>query len=482
MLRHNPKYQPSYLTGIPGILLVMTILTILSAIAYHNVNDNFFSCDDFVWLKNAIITVRHPLNILTQDIAGWFRPLGHLTFAINYLLFGVHNPVAYVIVSIGFHILTSLLVFILTAMLLNNRYFAFWAAAFFAVQHVHWEAVAWSSIVAEVLAALWFLLTIICFLQWRERSAYSPRSQIRRHPGRAYYILAHIAMVLSFLSAESAVTLPAMLLLADLFYARNVWRHSSLRAISAHFSLWALWLIYVAYELWIQWNGHHLGAGGDYAVNLQFFLTLFRSLLAYIFPKPLLLFMLQSQSLLAAIFSLWIGLVLLGLLTLLFIKMPTRDYPHALYAGLWTIITLLPFCGFTRFTIIDSRQFYLSSVGISILFSLFLKSFSHNIQWGTLKTRLFKKSVLALGILGIFTWNILEIWHEDILFEDYAREGEHVLQTLRRSYPDFPENARLYFSGLHTPPQFLADMLFVYYALPPARTSYVSSEKIRQLQ
>ncbi|MCP4432217.1 MAG: hypothetical protein GY806_14675, partial [Gammaproteobacteria bacterium] len=225
-----------------GTIFVVILLTILTIIAYHDVTDNFFSSDDFVWLKNAIITLKNPLNIFTTDIVGWFRPFGHLTFAINYLIFGVKYPVGYVVVSITFHIITAFFVFILTAMLLRNKGTALWAAAFFAIQHTHWEAVAWSSIVAEVLAALWFIVTIICFLKWRERS-YPQHVQPRRNSGKWYYILAHVAMVCSFLSAELSVTLPAMLILTDMIYHWRLWKNFSIRAAFSHVWFFLLWAI-----------------------------------------------------------------------------------------------------------------------------------------------------------------------------------------------------------------------------------------------
>lgn len=53
-----PNQQHSrLLSGMKGTVLVFFILTILIVIAYHNVRDNFFSCDDFAWLRNATISI-----------------------------------------------------------------------------------------------------------------------------------------------------------------------------------------------------------------------------------------------------------------------------------------------------------------------------------------------------------------------------------------------------------------------------------------
>lgn len=299
--------------------------------------------------------------------------------------------------SIIFHIITVLLVFVLATILLKNRSLALWTAMFFVLQHTHWEAVAWSAIVAETLAGLWFVLTIICFLKWREHSL------------KTWFFLAHVALICGFLSAESVVTLPVVLLLADIFYYSKIWKKSLARALLPHISLLFLWGIYVAYELFLQWNGLHLGESGYYQVNLEFFLILIRSLLAYIFPMPLLRYMLENQHITLLMFWIWLSLMVISLLVFLGIKMKDTYHRHVLYASLWTIITMLPFCGFIRFKIIDSRQFYLSSVGISILFSLVLNSFYQRVRGRRSWKSKLKQGVLVFSVLGIFVWNILEI-------------------------------------------------------------------------
>lgn len=464
-----PKQQNSLLSGVKGTALVLLILILLTIIAYHNVRDNFFSCDDFAWLRNATISIQNPLHIFTTDIVGWFRPLGHAVFALNYWLFGLTSPLAYVIVSIIVHIITAFLVFVLATILLKNRNLALLAAMFFVLQHTHWEAVAWSAIVAETLAGLWFVLTIICFLKWREYSL------------KTWFLLAHIALIGGFLSAESVVTLPVMLLLADLFYYSKIWKQSLTRAFLPHISFLLLWGIYVTYELFLQWNGLHLGESGDYKVNLEFFLILIRSLLAYIFPRPLLLYMLEGQHITLLMFWIWLSLVVISILVFLSIQMKDTYYRHVLYASLWTIITMLPFCGFIRFKIIDSRQFYLSSVGVAILFSLALNSFYQRVRGKNSWKSKLKQGILVFSVLGIFGWNILEIWYEDARFEHYAREARQVLTFLQQSYAEFSSGARLYFTGLYTPHHFFADMMLLYYALKSSQVHYIGGEEMKTL-
>lgn len=479
-LHQSHDNTPAWLSGTRGNIFVVLLLTLLTLITYQGVVDNFFSCDDFAWLRNAIITVKHPVNIFTKDIAGWFRPFGHLVFAVNYLVFGLKYPIGYPAVSIFFHIATAYCVFYLTAILLKNRGIALWAAAFFAIQHLHWEAVAWSSIVAETIALLWLLLTLIWFLKWRAQPALP--GQARRKSGRRYYVLALIALACSYLSAESAVVAPALLLLTDILYCPKVWKKSPIRAVIPHLSFWALSAIYVVYELSFLLKGPHLGHGGDYQVNLQFVAVMLRSVLAYIFPKPLLLYMFQEQhsELLVSVYAAWSALVTFVVLAIIVIKTRSAHYKDILYSSLWIGITLLPFCGFTRFTIIDSRHFYPSSVGVSIIFALFLSGLYHRIPKRPGRQHLLKKAVLVLFVAGIAMWNIVETWYEDAGFQRYASEPQRLLALLQASYPEFPPESRLYFTGFYTPHNFLADMLFVYYSLSPSQVRYIDAEEFTE--
>jgi hypothetical protein len=275
-----------------------------------------------------------------------------------------------------------------------------------------------------------------------------------------------------------------LLLLTDIMYCPKIWKKHVLHAVVPHLLFWALSLIYVVYELSFLLKGPHLGHEGDYQVNLQFVAVMFRSTLAYIFPKPLLLHIFQEQhaAFLPQVYAAWVGLVTFAVLAAIVVKTrATYYYKDLLYSGLWIVITLLPFCGFTRFTIIDSRHFYPSSVGVSIIFALFLSSLYQAIPkrpgW---KNRL-QKTALFIFVAGIAVWNILETWYEDAGFQSYANEPFRILSLLQTSYAEFPPESRLYFTGFYTPHNFLADMLFVYYSLGPAQVRYIDAEEFIEL-
>jgi len=465
---------PRWLDGKKGLIFVGGLLILLSAIAYQGIHDNFFSCDDFVWLRNAKNTLRHPLNIFTKDIAGWFRPFGHLIFAMNYRIFGLKFPVGYAAVSVFIHILTSYCVFRLTERLSRNRSIALLAAAFFAIQHTHWE-VTWSSSVAEIVALLWMLLTVIWFLQWRSQANRSLK-------GISSYFLAHVAMICSYLSAESAATLPVLLFAADVLYVRDIWSRSVFRAIRAHLSFWGISAMYLAYELSLHLNGSHLGQGGDYGLGTQSLMVIARSLLAYLVPKSLLLFIFEQQGFRFTVLVSWLGVFAAGCLLVMFVTIKRTFLIHVAYSAIWVVISMLPFCGFTRFVIIDSRHFYAPSVGAALFFSLWAYSAYQALLSVPAWKQALKRGALLLLIAGIAIWNVLELWYEDTLFQAYASEPFEVLTVLQQSYSDLPKDAHVYLTGLYTSEYFIQNMFFIYYGLQLSQVSYTRAEKFNELK
>ena len=473
MLINTEVRVPRWVAGTKGLMLTVMLLTLLSAIAYQGIRDNFFSCDDFVWLRNAQNTLNHPLNVFTRDIAGWFRPFGHLIFALNYLIFGLKSPVGYAAVSVLIHILSSYCVFALVERLSRHRGIALSAAAFFAIQHAHWE-VTWASSVAEVAALFWMLLTLIWFLKWRALTSHADKRL-------GSYLLAHLAMGCSYLSAESAAVLPALLLAADVLYAVDVWKQGVLRALRAHLSFWVISAIYFAYEFSLQLRGSHLGQGGDYGVGAQSFMVIARSLLAYLVPKPLLLFIFEQQGLRFAALACWLGTFAVGCLIIMLVTIKRAFLIHAAYSVIWVLLSMLPFCGFTRFTIIDSRHFYAPSVGVALLFSLWAHSAYQAIRPFPALQCALKRGLLFFLITGLTIWNVAELWHEDAMFQQYASESHEVLTFIQQSYVDLPEDARIYLTGLYTPEYFIQNMLFVYYGVNLSQVSHVRTEKFEQL-
>ncbi|MGI9228948.1 MAG: tetratricopeptide repeat protein, partial [Gammaproteobacteria bacterium] len=162
----------------------------------------------FVWDDNRYILDEKQLLSLAGLAEIWFSP-GSLTeshywpvlytsFWLEHKLWGF-NPFGYHLVNVLLHGINTLLLWrLLVKMSVPG---AWLVAAFFAVHPIHVEVVAWVITRKDLLATLFSLLAVACWLRYREQ----PK------PGTYLALLALFAA--AALSKTIAITLPAVLLL-----------------------------------------------------------------------------------------------------------------------------------------------------------------------------------------------------------------------------------------------------------------------------
>lgn len=168
---------------------------------------------EFLNFDDADYVAKNPMVLKGLTVAGlkWafsgshaanWHPLTWLSHMLDIDLFG-NNPGLHHLVNVGFHFINSVLVMLLLQKLTG----AFWrsaaVAALFAIHPLHVESVAWISERKDVLSAMFFLLSVSCYVTYaRSRSATG-------------YLLSLILFVLGLLSKPMVVTLPLVLLLLD---------------------------------------------------------------------------------------------------------------------------------------------------------------------------------------------------------------------------------------------------------------------------
>lgn len=144
------------------------------------------------------------------SVASNYHPLTVLSLGVDYTLFGP-SARAFALVNLALHIATSLLVLLLLRRLLQGRaWLPEIGALWFAIHPLHVESVAWVSGRKDVLYGLWFAASILCYLAYKERQQ------------RSMLIAAFGAFVLSCLSKPSAVVLPLVLVVLDLWKGRGI--------------------------------------------------------------------------------------------------------------------------------------------------------------------------------------------------------------------------------------------------------------------
>lgn len=149
---------------------------------------------------------------------GNYHPLTMLTLNINYQMLSesdidedgnVTNPFIFQLTNILFHLINTVLVFLVVYILFKNFPIAFITALFFGVHTLHVESVTWISERKDVLYTMFFLFSLLFYSKYTEKFDYKN------------LILAFVFFMLSAFSKGQAVSLAVTLVAVDYFKNRN---------------------------------------------------------------------------------------------------------------------------------------------------------------------------------------------------------------------------------------------------------------------
>lgn len=208
----------------------------------------------FLWDDDLHITANPTIigplglkEIWTSSRANYF-PLVLTNFWAQHALWGL-DPLGYRLVTLGFHVLSALL---LWRVLGRLRIPGAWiGAAWWALHPVQVESVAWICELKNTQSAAFFLLAILAYVRWL-----GPRENARAAPsggelapasgGRRWYLGALLFAVLAILSKPSTVMLPIALGLCAWWVRRRIewrdaWRLGPFFALSALAAGWTIW-------------------------------------------------------------------------------------------------------------------------------------------------------------------------------------------------------------------------------------------------
>lgn len=230
----------------PGILDMWAILLITGVVAavFWQSTCFYFLSDDFVLLKQAGYISYSFRGIFGPGSDGAYRPVTHLFMRVVHTWAG-SRPMAWHFTELALHTANSILVFATARMLAFSRFGATFAASLFAVHGTRPEAVVWIAGRADLLAAFFVLLGVICFISFWTRSGVT---------ARLYYAVSLALMTAAILSKESAYTFP--LLLVVFLASRN--------ALRVRRGIYALIPFFAVTTVLLAWRIILLGGVGGY--------------------------------------------------------------------------------------------------------------------------------------------------------------------------------------------------------------------------
>jgi nitrogen fixation-related uncharacterized protein len=273
--------------------------------------------------------------------------------------------------SILLHIANTFLLYCLLAACLRTRAAALWAAAFFAVQEGHQEAVMWFSAINELLLFLFGAAALLCWVMARGR--------VGRIAGSAGLF------ALALLSKESA------LILLPLFWITRR-EKTGLLDLTPH----ALLALAAVVSIAASQTASFRFSDGSFSLAAPFWITWPRSMARLLWPWGWA----------AAAIVFWRG---------------ARKFPAAYASLAWMGIALLPYSFLTYSTQIPSRQTYLASAGLAALVGLALESIN-------------RRRLLAAAVVVALVVNLGFLWtRKRRQFLERAEPTEQLIRMARQT-------------------------------------------------
>jgi tetratricopeptide (TPR) repeat protein len=190
------------------VLVALGLVAAVAAVYQPVVSHEFVFLDDPAYvLENPHVREGlAPASLLRSFFvtirANWV-PLTLLSYKIDHALWGL-DAGGFLLSNAALHAASSVLLFLALARMTRALWPSAFVAAVFAVHPLHVESVAWVSERKDVLSGLFFMLTLLCYAAWTERSD---------RPGR--FQLALVCLLLGLLAKPMLVTAPFVLLLLD---------------------------------------------------------------------------------------------------------------------------------------------------------------------------------------------------------------------------------------------------------------------------
>ena len=299
----------------------------------------------------------------------YYRPLFTTWSTLNYSLFGL-KPWGWHLGAIVAHILAVFAVFVLARKLGLEYWTAALSALLFAVHPVHIECVAWVSAASDSLVTFFFALSFAAFLNSR-----SPENG----SWVSWRVASLFLLACALLTKEMGVTLCAMVAIYVWLFPRPGMRSKTIQAIMAALPYGIVTLAYVFLR---RFALHHVAGTFDPAhgvsdMLLTWPLVLYKYLHILVLPVGLTGLYYDPYVQSAASARLWLPVVVLaaGAAGIWYWSRRTGDRIVA-FAGLWTVITLIPALYLRNFSngdFVRDRYVYLPSIGFVILLAKLIR-------------------------------------------------------------------------------------------------------------
>ena len=161
-------------------VLICLALAIITIITFSSLKDcGFINLDDNIYVyENAYVQsglnwnsiIRAFSSELVEKSGNW-HPLTWLSLMLDYQIFGL-NPSGYHLMNLLFHVMNTLLLFLVLHRMTKTLWPSAFAAALFAIHPLHMESVAWITERKDVLSTFFWMLTIGAYSYYVEHQGF----------------------------------------------------------------------------------------------------------------------------------------------------------------------------------------------------------------------------------------------------------------------------------------------------------------------
>jgi protein O-mannosyl-transferase len=417
----------TFITSLPRLHVPagIAIIVIVVFLAYLPcINGGFVMDDDLLLAKNAFVRASdgvYKFWSTTDPVDYW--PLTNTAFWLEWRLWG-ENPGGYHVTNLILHIVETLLIWVILRKLSISG--AFLAAIIFAVHPVNVESVAWIASRKNLLAMLFFLLSILWYIKFFERARLRLAAKqfiARCPPSIAHYFLWYwlslMAFLLAMLSKGSAAILP-VLLMGIVWWLRLLTRRDAVRI--APFFLIAIMMAVV--NMWFQTHGvgeafytatiteRLLGAGS--VIWFYLYKAILPIDLVFVYPQWHIgtgnpLWWLPLSAAIAVTAVLWLNRKGWG--------------RPLLFSWGFFCVSLVPVMGFTvvgfmKYSLVADHYQHIAIIGVIALLSAGFSAWHQGMR-GALARTAIALGIIAVGTLTLMTWRQSGIYRGGMtLFQD----------------------------------------------------------------
>ena len=414
-------------------LFIGLFLTVATLLVFWQVgNHAFIHVDDSEYVTDNV----HVNTGLSWDNITWaftsthaanWHPLTWLSHMLDCELFGL-NPKGHHLTSVLFHIVNSLLLFLILRWMTGAPWRSGLVAALFALHPLHVESVAWVAERKDVLSTFFLFLTLLSYLWYVER------------PGFYRYLVIILFFTLGLMAKPMLVTLPFVLLLLDYWPLERIrLGQSGMSHAGQHRSatstkkpkaqafspllektpLFVLAALSCLVTFLVQRSGGAVGALEIYPFNIRIANALV-SYVSYIikmfWPQNLAVFYPHPGQSLPLWQAAGAGLLLLAI-SITVIRLGRR-YPYLFVGWFWYVGTLVPVIGLVQVgaQAMADRYTYVPLIGLLFMITWGVADLLGSWRYG--KPALAVAAISLLSALMVCTFLQLKYWKNSItLFE-----------------------------------------------------------------